>query len=142
MSDKLGPGSYNSTQLAINTMILEMNDIEFQRLMNSESEQYTHKQSSIELENVQDSYNTEIKLVRNEMRAVEDKTSNEYFDLMSELEELEDERDAEVKRLENEASDKEKKYQVQDTNLETRYNAVKADKEGIEEAQKSNIQRS
>ena len=142
MADKLGPGGYNGTQLAINTMILQMNDIEFQRLQNSETEQYLHKQSSIEIEELQQKYGQEIKLVRNEMRQSEDKTSNEYFDLMSELEELEEERDAEIKRVEDQNADREKLHQVQDANLETRYNAVKADMEGLKEAQKSNIQRS
>ncbi len=142
MSEKLGPGSYNSTQLAVNTMIMQMNDIEFQRLQNSESERFSSKQSSIEQESIRSKYDPEIKLVRNEMRNMEDKVGAEYQNLMSELEELEDQRDAEIKRIEDEISDKEKMYEIQDTNLETRYNAIKADKEGIENAQKSDIQRS
>ena len=141
MADKLGPGSYNSTQLAINTMILEMNDVEFQRLMNSENQVYFSKHSSIEQEDIRAQYDPEIKLVRNEMRESDDKTSGEYFELMSELEELEEKRDAEIKVLETEASDKEKEYEIQNTTLETRYNAIKADKEGLEDAQKSDIER-
>ena len=142
MADKLGPGSYNSTQVAINAMIMQMNDLEFQRLQNSETEQYLHKQSSAETQGIQNKFDPEVKLIRNEMKASGDKTSNEYFELMSELQELEDERDAELKRVEDEVSDREKQFQIQDTNLETRYNAVKADKEGLEETQKQNIQRS
>ena len=142
MADKLGPGGYNSTQLAINTMIMEMNDIEFQRLMNSESERYLSKQSLAEEDNIRSQYEPEIELVKNEMKNSNDKASNEYFELMSELKDLEEERDAEIKRIEDEISDREKQFEIQDTNLETRYNAVKADKEGIEEAQKQDIQRS
>ena len=118
--DKLGPGSYNGTQLAINTMILQMNDIEFQRLLNSETEQYLHKQSSIEIQEIQERYGAEKKYIRNEMRDIEDKTSNEYFDLMAELEELEDQEEAEIKRKETEDEDREKKFAIRDTSLETR----------------------
>ena len=141
MADKLGPGSYNGTQLAINTMIMEMNDVEFQRLLNSENEQYLSKHSSQDIEDIQNNYDPEIKLVRNEMREANDKTSGEYFELMAELEELEENRDAEIKRIENETSDREKQFEIEDTTLETRYNAIKADKEGLEDVQKSDIER-
>jgi len=142
MADKLGPGGYNSTQSAINTMILQMNDLEFQRLQNSENEQYFGMQSSGEIETIQNNYDPEIKYVRNEMHEAGDKTSNEYYELMSELEELQEDRDSEIKRVENETTDREKQFEIQDTNLETRINAVKADKEALEDAQKSDIQRS
>ncbi len=142
MADKLGPGSYNSSQLAIDLMILQMNDIEFQRVDLSEDKMLEHKHSSYEIAEIQASYDPEIKLIRNEMKNSGDKTSNEYFELMSELEELEDERDNKIKVIENENADKEKSIEVQETSLETQYNAIKADKEGLEEAQKSDIQRS
>ena len=117
MPDKLGSGSYNGTQLAI--------DIH----------------SSHDIADIQAQYEPEIKQIRNEMRNhSEDKTSSEYFELMSELQELEDERDSKVKQLENEDTDREKMFETQDSQLEDRYNAVKADKEGLEEAQKSDIQ--
>ena len=141
MADKLGPGSYNSTQLAIDLMILQMNDIECQRIKNSESERLTHKHSSYQTSDVQLKYGEEIQLIRNEMRESEDKTSKEYYDLMSELEELETERDSKTKLIEDELADAEKKYEIQDTTLETQYNAVKADKEGMEDVQKSKIER-
>ncbi len=142
MADKLGPGSYNSSQLAIDLMILQMNDIEFQRVDLSEDKMLEHKHSSYEIAEIQASYDPEIKLIRNEMKNSGDKTSNEYFELMSELEELEDERDGKIKVIENENADKEKSIELQETSLETQYNAIKADKEGLEEAQKSDIQRS
>ena len=139
MPDSLGPDEYNSTQLAINLMILQMNDIECQITKNSEDNRLLHKHQSTDVEGVQYRYGSEIKQVRNDMRECEDKTSNEYFELMSELEELEENRDAEIKRIENETTDKEQFYEAQKTTLETQYEAVKADKEGIEQMQESNL---
>ena len=141
MPDTLGPGSYNSTQLAINTLISEMSDIEFQRLMNSEAEQFMHMKLSHEITDIQEHYGKEISLIRNEMKDL-DKTSNEYFTLMLELQELEDERDEKVKQVERTITDNEKHTETENTQLETRYNAAKADKEGLEETQDSNIKRS
>ena len=141
MADTLGPGSYNSSQLAIDLMILEMNDIELQRLQNSTTEQLLHKHASFDIAELQAQYDPEIKLIRNEMRSSDDKTSGEYFALMTELEELEDERDRKITDIENQDNDREKLFEQQDTMIETQYNAVKADKEGLEDAQKSDIER-
>ncbi len=140
MPDKLGPGGYNGTQQAIDIMILEINDLEFQRLQNSESDQYIHKKSSYDIGEIQASYDPEIKLIRNEMRNSDDKTSSEYLELMSELEELEDERDHKIKVVEDATADKEKEFEIENTGIESRLEAIKADKEGLEEAQKSDIQ--
>ena len=139
MTQSLGPDEYNSIQLAVNTMILEMNDVQFQITQNSESNRLLHKTQSSDTENVQGRYGDEIKYVRREMRESEDKTSNEYFELMSELEELEENRDTELKRIENDTTEKEQFYEAQKTSLETQYEAIKADKEGLESAQEQNI---
>ena len=141
MADNLGPGSYNFLQLAIDTLISEMNDIEFQRLMNSEADQFMHMKLSHGIEDIQAYYGREIDLVKNEMKDL-DKTSNEYFTLMLELQGLEDERDEKVQQIERLITDNQKRTETENAQLDTRYNAAKADKEGLEEAQDSNIKRS
>lgn len=140
MPENLGPGGYNSAQVAINTLISEMSDLEFQRILNSESERFLHKHSSIEIADIQEHYGQEIKLIRNEMKDL-DKTSDEYKDLMVELEELEDERDSKIKAIETTDEDREKYFEVENTQIETQYNAAKADKEALESMQDSNIKR-
>ena len=117
-----------------------MSDIEFQRLMNSETEQFLHKHSSNEIGFIHQRFSQEIEQVRNDMKDT-DKTSAEYKALMQELEELEDERDAQIKKIENEDEVREEWAAIEDTQLETRYNAAKADKEGLESMQESNVKR-
>jgi len=141
MSDNLGPGAYATSQLSKDTLIAAKNDLTFQLLMNSETQQFSYMQSSNTISDIEQHYSKEIQLVRNEMKGLDDKTSNEYYDLMAEVQELESERDEKVKQEESKRTDFQKRYDTQKTSIETRLESVKSDLEGIKQMQDSNIKR-
>ncbi|MBR2068946.1 MAG: hypothetical protein IJ877_04205 [Candidatus Gastranaerophilales bacterium] len=141
MADHLGPGGYNSNQLAIDVMILELNDIQYERTELSEAKQLMHKHASYEVAEIEARYNPEIQYIRNEMRNQGDLTNSEYFELMADLEELETMRDNAKTVVEKEENDKESEYEQQDTMLENMFNQLTGDKEGLENANDENIKR-
>ncbi len=166
MPNDLGPGEYNSAQLAINTLICEISDIELQRLKNSTAEQLSHKQSSNEISDIQERSRQEVKFVSNQIKDIDvdireidkemrelDTSSDEYKqlkeekdnlnakkqDLKDEREELKDDRDAKIKHIESDSEAKEEEYGIQNTQLETQLDHLKATKEGLESMQDENI---
>ena len=67
-----------------------LHDIDAQMLRNSEDLRLKQKQSSAEVERIHGQYQQEESMVRNEMKGV-DKLSDEYEELLTELQELQDE---------------------------------------------------
>lgn len=141
MADKMGTGSFLTLQGAINTLTAEMDDVELQRLQNSTTERLVHKHQSNDVEKIRSHYDSEISQIRNDMRACDDKTSEEYMDLMSEIEELQQEKDAKVTKAESEANDRSEELEQQDVSLETRFNAMKEDRDGLKEALEQSVKR-
>lgn len=118
-----------------------LSDIDAQMLRNSEDLRLKQKQSSAEIEKIHGQYHQEESMVRNEMRETE-KVSDEYKELMSELEELQEEEDRLVSAQESQAKDYEEYIEIQNSSLETRREAIKADQEATKEYVKEDTEKS
>lgn len=135
-----GPGDFLSLSLSVTEMKATKATKTFQMTMNSHDLQVRHRDWSNAISKLHKTYGDEEKLLRNQMRAMDDKTSNEYFDLLSELEELQDEEDARVKEIESEQKDYEENVQAQNTSLETAIQAIDAQLESFQSAVKERAQ--
>ena len=141
MADNLGPGEYNGTQLAINFFILNQANLEAQLIDNKETLALKQKESATKLAEIHFKYNQEESLIRTEMRSLADsKLSTEYYNLLAELEELQNEEEMLATATETECKDYETRIQLENDNIETQIQAVQQDKEALEEMQKKNIE--
>ena len=86
-------------------------------------------------------YNLEEDLIRDEIDNLEDKTGDEYAELMEELQELKEMEDQEVKAEEEKASDYETRIQLENDNLETRKEAMEKNIEAFQEALDQSIEK-
>ena len=69
-------------------------------------------------------------------------TAREYQELMTELNNLENQEETEVKKVEGEQSDQESAIQLEQDGLQTRLEALQKDTETLESTRESNISRS
>ena len=116
-------------------------DLKNQITSNSLTLRLKQKHSSNKIQEIHQQYNAEEEYIRNEMKEIDDTTSNEYMDLMAELKDLQEEEDQAVEQIENESADYETGVQMENDDLETRLEAVKSDTESFEEALKQNIEK-
>lgn len=116
-------------------------DLQNQVTFNSLTLRLKQKHSANTVEQIHQKYGQEETMIRNEMKGLEDKTGNEYMDLMAELQELQDEEDRIVTEEEQKAKDFESKIEIQNASIETQLQAVTADLEGLEEMRKENIEK-
>ena len=86
-------------------------------------------------------YNLEEELIRDEIENLDDKSGEEYAELMEELQELKDMEDQEVKAEEEKASDYELRMQLENDNLETRKEAMEKNIEAFQEALNQSIEK-
>lgn len=117
------------------------NDLEAQLTSNSMTLRLKQKHSASELASIHDEAREKQEFVRNNINSLDDKTGNEYRELMSELESLRDEEDRMAAQLEAESSYYEEWMQTQNTSLETELQAINADLEGMEEMRKQSIEK-
>lgn len=116
-------------------------DLQAQLLKNSTTLSLKQKHSSNDIQKIHEKYDQEEQMVRNEMNSLDDKTGNEYLELLSELEEIKDEDDRECEVAEAAAQEYEQKITVENSSIETQLQAVNADIEGFEEMRKDSIEK-
>lgn len=116
-------------------------DLQNQVTFNSLTLRLKQKHSSNSVSDVHHKYGVEESMIRNEIRGLDDKSGNEYLELMTELQELQDEEDRIVTQMEQESKDYESKIEMENASLETQLQAIDADIEGLEEMRKQNIEK-
>ncbi len=116
-------------------------DIENQITKNSMAIRLKQKHSSAKISEIRAKYQVEEEKIRNKIDSLdEENSSKEYEDLMTELKELRDMEDDEVEAEENAATDYETDIQLENDNLSTRLEAMKADTESLKELHQKNIE--
>ena len=80
-------------------------DLQNQVTFNSLTLRLKQKHSANDINQIHDKYGREETMIRNEMKGLDDKTGNEYLELMAELQELQDEEDRMVTQMEQAAKD-------------------------------------
>lgn len=118
--------------LAILTCTAQENDIEAQMTQNSEMKNLKALKSTRETQKIHQQYNEEQDLIRNEMKELGDRTSDEYLDLSAELRDSQTEEDEKVKKIEEEAKGYEEKIDLENDQLESQIQSIQADKEGFQ----------
>ncbi len=119
------------------------NEIETQMTKNSMAIRLRQKQSSSKISEIHAKYDVEKERIRNEINSLDDDaSSDEYQDLMSELNDIKDAEEREVEVEENAANDYETGVQLENDNLSTRLEALKADNESLKEMHQQNIESS
>ncbi len=118
-------------QLASNSSIEKISELELQILTNSLELRECQKYTSNEISEINFKFDNEKDMVRNDLKDA-DKNSSEYTDLLRELEELSDEQDRTVAPKEAEISDKEKDVDEKNAALQAQLEAEKANKEQID----------
>ena len=108
----------------------------------SRTRNLTSKQMNGELEEINWSYNQEERLLRNDMNLIEDKTSDEYKELMAELQELQDEKSEKTTHMSNEIHDKDASLELEQSTIETSRSFVQKTRDGLQEILDSHIERS
>lgn len=116
-------------------------DLTNQVTFNSLTLRLKQKHSANDVNEIHHKYGVEEEMIRNEMKGLDDKTGNEYFELMSELQELRDEEDQMVTQAEQASKDYETQIELENAGLETQIQAIAADLEGLEEMRKENIEK-
>ncbi len=117
------------------------NDLEAQQINNSMTIRIVQKTAAAKISEIHSRYDVEKEQVRNEINNLDDKAaSNEYEDLMAELNDLKSEEEREVEAVEQQANDRETAIQLENDNLSTRLEAMKADDEAIDEALQKDIE--
>ena len=99
--------------LAVLTCTAEASEIEFQMTENSEMKNLKATQSTRETAKLHQQYNEEQDLIRDEMKELGDRTSDEYLELSAELRESQTKEDDQVKKVEEEAKAYEEKIDLQ-----------------------------
>ena len=101
------------------------------------------KYSANEIEAIHNKYAPLKEEVKNKMDSLDkEHITSEYQELMTELNELTNKEDQEVEQAEQRVNDREGELQLEQSNLESRLEAVKKDTESEEEMRKQNIERS
>ena len=100
------------------------NDITNQMTDNTLNLRLKQKYSSNTISQIHSKYDQEEQLIRDEINALEDKSGNEYEELISELKELKEEEDAEIEKTEEESNDYETHIELENAQLETRLEAI------------------
>ena len=118
------------------------NDITNQMTDNTLNLRLKQKYSSDTISQIHSKYDQEEQLIRDEINALEDKSGNEYEELISELKELKEEEDAEIEKTEEESNDYETHIELENAQLETRLEAIKTDNESYKECLEGNIEKS
>ena len=117
-----------------------LNELNNQVTDNSMDVRLLQKYSSDEVSKINHKYALEEEMVRNEINQLDEKSGSEYDDLMAELKDLKDAQDKELERVEEKNEDAESAKTLENDNLEVRAEAIRADKEALEEAMQKEIE--
>lgn len=130
-----------ATWLTIQSYKQKSSDLEFQATQSYEIKMLKQKISANEKEEVILEFNTDKEIVRNKMDGIEDKTSQEYKDCLTEIQELQDAKDDALKLIEDEAKRYEDEIDQEVSMIQTRKEAVDADIESLEQARQEDIEK-
>ncbi len=126
--------------ITIQNYIAKEQDLQAELTDNSMDLRLKQKYASDEQAGITKEYDMQEDAIQEQMDQIGDKTNDEYQDLMAEMLELKDAEDAELKAIEQAQSDMETQIQNENASLETQLQAVQADREGLEEARKEDIE--
>ncbi len=114
--------------------------IENQMTDNSMESRLKHKYSDNVVTRIHRQYDEEQSMIQNQMDAIDDKTSDEYKELMAELKDSKEEEDKAVEREENKATEYQDRIDRENAVLEDRLSAISADQEAWDNAINDDIQ--
>jgi len=118
-------------------------NIETQMTKNSMSLRLKQKQSAAKISDIHAKFDVEKQAIRSEINSLDDEaSSNEYENLMSELNELKAEEEQAVEIEEQASNDYETRIQLENDNLGSRLEAIKADNESLKEMHQQEIEKS
>ena len=129
-------------QLTVRTQDAQIENLEAQLINNEERENAQHIKSSNETTKIHRKYDYEEELIQNEMDKIEDKTSDEYFDLMAEKKDLKEAEDKDVEQIEIKETEVQDKIERENATIEERKKALEEDKEATQENTKEDAQNS
>ena len=124
--------------LSENFFIAEKNNLEDQLVDNNTSLQLAHKQESAKIENIRFMGDNEEELVRIEMEGL-DTRSEEYEQLLSEINDIRDEEDREIEQIERQSTDFETEIQQENVVIETRLEAINTDLDALGDLKEEHI---
>lgn len=114
--------------------------IENQMTDNSMESRLKHKYSDNVVTRIHRQYDEEQSMIQNQMDAIDDKTSDEYKELMAELKDSKEEEDKAVEREENKATEYQDRIDRENAVLEDRLSAISAYQEAWDNAINDDIQ--
>ena len=114
--------------------------IENQMTDNSMESRLKHKYSDNVVTRIHRQYDEEQSMIQNQMDAIDDKTSDEYKELMAELKDSKEEEDKAVEREENKATEYQDRIDRENAVLEDRLSTISADQEAWDNAINDDIQ--
>lgn len=126
--------------ITIQNYIAKEHDLQAELLDNSMDLVLKQKYASDEQASITKKYNVQEDAIQEQMDEIGDRTNDEYKDMMAEIKELKDAEDAELKAIEEAQTQMETEIQNENAMLETQLQAIQADKEGLEEARKEDIE--
>lgn len=116
-------------------------DLETQSTTNSMSIRLRQKQSAAKISDIHAKFDVEKEQIRSEINGLDDDASSaEYQELMSELNDLKSEEEQQVEVEEQASEDYETGLQLENDNIATRLEAMKADDEAIEKCLEDNVE--
>ena len=126
--------------ITIQNYIAKEHDLQAELLDNSMDLVLKQKYASDEQANNKKKYNVQEDAIQEQMDEIGDRTNDEYKDMMAEIKELKDAEDAELKAIEEAQTQMETEIQNENAMLETQLQAIQADRQGLEEARKEDIE--
>jgi len=120
-------------QLTVGTKNAQIQDLEAQILNNEEIKQLQHNSFSNDETRIKRDFAIEQEQIENQMDALDDKTSDEYFDLMAEKKDLQNERDEKVEQIEERANEMQTRIDNENAALSERKEALEQDRDATQE---------
>lgn len=127
--------------LAKLTGIALKNNIEDQMTTNSMELRTKQNASANVVTKLHRKYDVEQEMIQNEMDACDDKTSDEYKELMAELKDSKEAEDKAVEQEEEKAQDYQNRIDNENAILQDRLTAISEDQEGWDNSLKDDIQK-
>lgn len=120
-------------QLTVGTKNAQIQDLEAQILNNEEIKQLQHNSFSNDETRIKRDFAIEQEQIENQMDALDDKTSDEYFDLMAEKKDLQNERDEKIEQIEERANEMQTRIDNENAALSERKEVLEQEKNATQE---------
>ncbi len=130
----------NFLSLTKGTNIAAINNIENQLTDNSMEVDMKHKQASNEVALIHMRYGNEKSELREKKDALEDSDTDEYKEMLEEINMISEEEDRMCAQIEERQQDVQDTIDRENAMLEARLQAIQADQEGIDNARKQHIE--